>query len=61
MEVATAASGRKIYDTTLISHVSYLAQTRKFASVILCSPECVDWAADADSQLSFRRSLRAGS
>ena len=34
---------------TLIAHVSYLAQTRKSAPVILYSPECVEGAADADS------------
>jgi hypothetical protein len=32
-------------------HVSYLAQTRKHTPVILYSPECVDGAAKADSQL----------
>jgi len=32
-------------------YVSYLAQTRKLAPVILYSPECVDRAADADSLL----------
>jgi hypothetical protein len=31
--------------------VSYLAQTRNFTPVIVDSPECVDGAANADSQL----------
>jgi hypothetical protein len=34
--------------------VSYLAQTRTSTPVILSSPECVDGAADADSQLLFQ-------
>ncbi len=33
--------------------MSYLAQTRNFVPVILNTPECVEGAADADSQLSF--------
>jgi len=49
MEVASAGSELRICETTLISHVSYVAQTRKPAPVILYSPECVEGAADADS------------
>jgi hypothetical protein len=37
---------------TLIITVSYLAQTCQSAPVIIYSPECVDRAANADSQLS---------
>jgi hypothetical protein len=48
--------GRKEHGTNLkakarrpTSHVSYLAQTRKLTPVIICSPECVERAATADS------------
>jgi hypothetical protein len=41
--------------------VSYLAQTRKSSAVILDSPECVDRAANADSQFLFLRSLTVNS
>jgi hypothetical protein len=40
--------------------LSYFDQIEKNVSVILCSPECVEGAADADSQLSFLRSLGPG-
>ncbi len=40
-----AAEPRQTYSP----HVSYLAQTRKSAPVILYSPECVDRATNADS------------
>jgi hypothetical protein len=49
MQVATADSGQKMYDTIFISgNVSYLAQTRMSAPVILYSPECVDGVATAE-------------
>jgi hypothetical protein len=47
MQVATADSGQKIYDTIYLRNVSYLAQTRMSAPVILYSPECVDGVATA--------------
>jgi hypothetical protein len=43
------------------SRVSYLAQTRKSAPVILYLPECVAGATIADFVALIRRSLRAGS
>jgi hypothetical protein len=49
MQVATADSGQKIYDTIFnLRNVSYLAQTRMSAPVILYSPECVDGVATAE-------------
>ena len=53
METASGASARRIYETVLSSHVSYLAQTRMSAPVILYSPECVYGAVTAESQLSL--------
>jgi hypothetical protein len=52
-----AASTRSVNERSL-RQVSYLAQTPKSPPVILYSPECVDGAADADSQLSILRLLR---
>jgi hypothetical protein len=40
---------RRMYETILSSHVSYVAQTRVSTPVILYSPECVHGAATADS------------
>jgi hypothetical protein len=55
MQAVTAASERRICKATVpgFPQVSYLAQTQEFITVILYSPECVDGAADADSQLSI--------
>jgi hypothetical protein len=48
---AVTAGGHRTHETPILglSHVSYLAQTRKPAPVIVDSPECVDGAANADS------------
>jgi hypothetical protein len=58
-----SSHGRSCSRTAILNLriVSYLAQTLSAAPVILNSPECVDGAADADSQLSSLRLLRAGS
>ncbi|MGB5154050.1 MAG: Thivi_2564 family membrane protein, partial [Candidatus Sulfotelmatobacter sp.] len=59
MQAVTVGSERRISNATAPGcQVSYLAQTRKYTPVILYSPECVDGAADADSQLLIHRLLQ---
>ncbi len=43
------------------SHVSYLAQTRMLTPVMIHSPECVERATSANSQLSFLGPLSVSS
>jgi hypothetical protein len=59
MQAVTVASERRICKAAPgFPQVSYLAQTRQFITFILYSPECVDGAANADSQLSILRLLQ---
>src|SRR5258707_14573019 len=53
METASGVSARRTYELSQSSHVSYLAQTRLSAPVILYSPECVYGASTAELELSL--------